>query len=324
MSINDFEIHKVIGRGKFAKVLLCIQKSTGTAYAIKVLHKTAEDQCDPQTESNILRSIVHPFIVGLHYAFQSPERLYLVMEYVNGGELYFHICNFGRFSEDRVRFYAAEIFLAIECLHGKGIAYRDLKLENILLAKDGHVKITDFGLSKQEEESDDSSTVSLVGTLEYLAPEVICGLENSFGADWWAFGVVIFEMLCGYHPFYSDDREQIRYNILHSVVEYPDHCSPESKDIISRFLQRNPSLRLGASAADGLEIRSHPFFSSIDFTKLFNKEILPPFRPELDNDLDVRFFDEMFTEEPTVLTPTESAADLGGNEVAGFSFHGKG
>ncbi|KAJ3039185.1 RAC-gamma serine/threonine-protein kinase [Rhizophlyctis rosea] len=327
MSIADFEIHKVLGRGKFAKVLLCSQKSTQRVYAIKVLHKHSGDDDNSRKESQILRSVQHPFIVGLYYAFQSKERLYLVMEYVNGGELYFHVSNFGRFSEERVRFYGAEIALAVGYLHEKDVVYRDLKLENILLAKDGHVKITDFGLSKQEDDMDDDmSTVSIVGTLEYLAPEVLEGLENSFAADWWAYGVVLFEMLCGFHPFYSDDREAIRDNILYADIEYPHHVTPDARDLITKLLNRNPMRRLGCGEKKGKEVLGHGFYSSVDFGRLYRKEIEPPFKPELTDDFDVSFFDELFTtEEPVLLTPTESNEDLAGmvtQDVDGFSFRG--
>lgn len=312
-SLAEFDVHKVIGRGKFAKVLMCTHKATSKVYAIKVLTKSKDDDLSSQTESQILRSIVHPFIVGLHFAFESVERLYLVMDYVNGGELYFHVCNFGRFSEDRVRFYASEIFLGVECLHGKGIVYRDLKLENILLARDGHVKITDFGLSKQEvagaPKDDASSTVSLVGTLEYLSPEVLDGIEYSYPADWWAFGVVCFEMLCGYHPFYSEDRDVIRDQILYAIIEYPDYLKEETVDFVSKLLNRTPNSRLGCGNSGPMEIRRHSYFS-LDFAKLFNKEIEPPFRPELANDMDVRFFDDAFTQETTNLTPIGSEEEL--------------
>ncbi|KAJ3087974.1 RAC-alpha serine/threonine-protein kinase [Quaeritorhiza haematococci] len=316
LSISDFDIHKVIGRGKYGKVLLCSQKSTGKVYAIKVVSKeqdSSPNQSDGKSpsssahkESQILRSIRHPFIVGLHCAFQSREKLYLVMEYINGGELFFHVSNFGRFSEERVRFYAAEILLAVECLHGKGIIYRDLKLENILLAKDGHVKITDFGLSKQEDEDD----TELVGTLEYLAPEVLQGRPCTFTVDWWAYGVVVFEMLNGFHPFYSENREEIKRNILRAPIEFPNDISNDSRDLIARLLQRNPKERLGCGGEGGLEIRNHPFFASIDFAKLFNKAIEPPFKPDVVDDFDVSFFDDLFTKEPAFITPTGSKESI--------------
>ncbi|KAJ3124133.1 RAC-alpha serine/threonine-protein kinase [Nowakowskiella sp. JEL0407] len=322
LSISDFEMHKVIGRGKFAKVLLCSQKSTKKVYAIKVINKIeSESEFDTsQNESQILRSIRHPFIVGLHCAFQSDDRLYLLLEYVNGGEMYFHVCNFGRFTEERVRFYGAEILLGVQCLHGKGIIYRDLKLENILIAKDGHIKITDFGLSKQETEVENCETV--VGTLEYLSPEVFLGVENGFPADWWAFGVVLFEMLCGFHPFYHENREEIKDRILYGLIEFPEeilHESPIAVNLIRELLQRDVKKRLGCQGVEpgmgGYEIQTHEFFQEIDFFKLFRKEISPPFLPELVDDFDVRFFDEQFTEEPALLTPLQSTDEglgLGG------------
>ncbi|KAJ3225137.1 RAC-alpha serine/threonine-protein kinase [Clydaea vesicula] len=308
LSLTDFQIHKVVGKGKFAKVLLCSQKTTGKVYAMKVIQKEGENETtDACNESRILHSIIHPFIVCLLCAFQSPERLYLVMEYVNGGELFFHISNFGRFSEERVKFYSAEILLGVECLHGKGIIYRDLKLENILLSKDGHIKITDFGLSKREEDKEEDSS-HVVGTLEYLAPEVLKGEKATYAADWWAYGVVLFEMLCGYHPFYSEEREYIHEFILNAPIEFPEHVSDEACDLAFKLLTRNPEKRLGSGGSGGLEIRSQKYFESIDFVKLFNKEIPVPFQPELVDDFDVRFFDEQFTEEP--ITPVMSSENV--------------
>ncbi|TPX56088.1 hypothetical protein PhCBS80983_g04815 [Powellomyces hirtus] len=331
LSMDDFELHRVIGRGKFAKVLLCSRRSTQKVYAIKVLTKqpTNVDPRDPSSdqtsESRILRSIHHPFIVGLHYAFQSAERLYLVMEYINGGELYFHVSHYGRFSEERVRFYAAELLLGLQCLHGKGIIYRDLKLENILLSKDGHVKITDFGLSKQEEEGgngpqtedEDSETISVVGTLEYLAPEVLYGHPHTAAADIWALGVVTFEMLCGFHPFYSDDRQEIQDNILHAAIEYPSYVSSDARNFISRLLNRDPQRRMM-----GADIQKHPFFKSIDWQKLFNMELEVPFKPELTDDYDVSFFEDEFTDEMPALTPMGSSDLLSHTRVENFSYRG--
>ncbi|KAJ3415790.1 RAC-gamma serine/threonine-protein kinase [Chytridiales sp. JEL 0842] len=306
-TISDFEIHKVLGKGKYGKVVLCSQKSTGKVYAIKIIQKNQDEQQDSDAilETRILRTIRHPFIVSLHAAFQSPTRLYLVMDYVNGGELYFHVCQFGRFSEDRVRFYAAEILLALECLHGRGIIYRDLKLENILLTREGHVQVTDFGLSRTEEMADNDK---LVGTLEYLAPEVLEGYGTSYVSDWWALGVVIFEMLCAYHPFYSDDRDVLQLNILKSPIPFPAFLSPAAKSLVRKLMERNPNKRLGSKG--GQEIRAHPFFEGLDFGKMVRLEVEPPFKPELSDDFDVRFFDEMFTDEPVNLTPSDSTEDF--------------
>lgn len=186
LNMDDFEFHKVLGKGKFGKVLMCSQKSSGKVYAIKCIKKSAIENetllISTKNENNILRSIKHPFIVELYYAFQTPEYLNLVLEYVNGGELFFHVCNFGRFSEERAKFYAAELSCALECLHERGIVYRDMKLENILLDKDGHIKLTDFGLSRHAEESDPDDVIG--GTFEYLAPEVVLGQQHVYASDW--------------------------------------------------------------------------------------------------------------------------------------------
>ncbi|KAJ3145269.1 RAC-gamma serine/threonine-protein kinase [Geranomyces michiganensis] len=325
MSMADFELHRVIGRGKFAKVLLCSRRSTQKVYAIKVLTKRhsidpRDPSFNPVAESQILRSIHHPFIVGLHYAFQSADRLYLVMEYINGGELYFHIAHYGRFCEDRARFYASELLLGLMCLHGKGIIYRDLKLENILLTKDGHVKITDFGLSKQEDEGDDAVSmesteeVLVVGTLEYLAPEVLYGYQHTAAADIWALGVVIFEMLCAFHPFYSDDRQEIQDNIVTAPIGFPSYVSPVAQSLLRRVLERDPDKRI-----NGTDMKKHPFFKTIDWEKLFNKELPVPFVPQLTDELDVSFFEEEFTASDPSLSPADSMGALSSNRMENFS-----
>ena len=299
VGIDDFEIHRVLGRGQYGKVLLCRHKTTGNVYAIKVIKKSSiknEQQVkNTQNESRILRAIRHPFIVGLYYAFQTNSHLHLVMEYVNGGELFFHISHFGRFSEERVRFYAAEILLALQCLHGKGIIYRDLKLENILLDKDGHVKITDFGLSKEEHLQDEGNVVA--GTFEYLAPEVLGGESHSVASDWWAFGIVIFEMSCGFHPFYTQDREELLKRVIEYRYGIPKFVSETTRDLIKKLLCKK-SKRLGGGADGSAEIQRHPFFLGYDFDKLFKKAIEPPFVPDVADDLDVSFFDNDFTSQP--------------------------
>lgn len=323
ISMEDFEIHRVIGRGKYAKVLLCCRKSTGKVYAIKVIYKS--NDMGESYESQILRSIQHPFIVSLYYAFQTSDRLYLVMEYVNGGELYFHVSNFGRFAENRVKFYAAEILSALECLHDKGIIYRDLKLENILLHKDGHIKIADFGLSIEADQLSKENSNSIIGTLEYLAPEILQGSGHTKSSDYWAFGVVIYEMLCGSHPFYSDDRDEIEYNILNSEITYAKWVTAPAENLISGLFDRNPNTRLG-SGENGIQvIKNHPFFYGIDWDKLINKEIEVPFKPELTDDFDVSFFDEQFTGEYAGLTPIgseEDMTDAQNVDIEGFSFIG--
>eukprot|EP00158_Paraphelidium_tribonemae_P009248 Partr_v1_DN28811_c2_g1_i1_m33881 putative Ribosomal protein S6 kinase len=328
VTMNDFEIKKVLGRGKFGKVLLCSQISTGKIFAIKVIKKsTVRDEkqfSNSASENRILRAIRHPFMVNLHYAFQTPERLHLVMEYVNGGELFFHVNHFGRFSEERVVFYAAEIFLALQCLHGKGIIYRDLKLENILLGNDGHIKITDFGLSKMEDEVDEDESV-IAGTSEYLAPEVLGGLPHSYSADWWAYAVVVFEMLCGYHPFYCEDRDELFHRIMYLKIAYPSFVPIAAKSFLSGLFQRDPERRLGSGPTGTMEIQTHDFFRTINFDLLFQKAIEPPFKPEVDNDLDVSYFDDEFTNMPAELTPPRTQSILRASEdqlFTNFTFNG--
>lgn len=184
-----------------------------------------------RVEHRVLREIHHPFIVELHYAFQSEDRLYFVMDYLSGGELFQHICEHGPFSESRARFYAAEIFLAIQHLHQNGIIYRDLKLENIMMDRDGHLKVTDFGMCKDELKAG-MKTNSICGTSEYLPPEIILRTRYGPSVDWWTFGIVLFEMLFGEHPFYSEDKETLYTNILYKEIEFPPNCSPEVKSLL--------------------------------------------------------------------------------------------
>ncbi|KAJ3359576.1 RAC-alpha serine/threonine-protein kinase [Allomyces javanicus] len=296
-TIDDFEFHRVLGKGKYGKVLLCSHKVSKKVFAIKVIQKDPESADTARTESEILRSIKHPFIVGLHFAFQNPERLYLVMEYVNGGELFFHLSQSGRFPEKRAKFYAAEILLALQCLHGKGIVYRDLKLENILLDKEGHIKIADFGLSRISTKGEGERTFSMAGTLEYFAPEVIEGINYSFPADWWAFGVILFELLCGYHPFYNPNPDILYQLILRAPLEFPTFIGVRAAEVITRLLDRDYRKRLGSGKNGSREIQQHAFFKDVDWVKLFRKEVPPPWRPDLADDFDTSFFDKEFTSE---------------------------
>ncbi|KAI8842927.1 kinase-like domain-containing protein [Chytridium lagenaria] len=242
----------------------------------------------------------------MHAAFQSPTRLYLIMDYINGGELFFHVANFGRFDEVRVRFYSAELLLAVQSLHALGIIYRDLKLENILLNRDGHVKIADFGLSRQEDTPEEEAAI--LGTLEYLAPEVLEGRGTSYASDWWAFGIVMFEMLCASHPFHSEDRMGIMKNILKAEICFPDFLSGPAHDVLTHLLNRTPKSRLGCGKHGSIEIQNHAFFQAIDFAALEALEVTPPYIPQVADDFDVSFFDETFTDAP--IDPIEEDEDV--------------
>jgi len=216
------------------------------------------------------------------------------MDFINGGEVFFHLSNDGCFSEERAKFYAAEIVLGLQYLHENGIIYRDLKPENLLLNHQGHVVITDFGLSKEGMVNPEDTTKTFCGTPEYLAPEIILGERYSKAVDWWSFGTLIFEMMSGLPPFYVDNNEELMFEkILRAPIEMPATFSEEAKDIINKLLDRDPEQRL----RDPALIKAHPFFSSINWEKLYAKEIQPPFLPDVQSpdyvgNIDQEFLDE--------------------------------
>lgn len=292
---DNFDALNVIGKGKYSVVFLCKELNTSEPYAVKILSNQNKDMWE--IEKEILKSISHPFIVDIFQAFEYEDHNYLVMEFINGGDLYFHLSQYGRFSEIRIRFYAAEILLALESLHGRDIIYRDLKLENIMITKEGHIKLVDFGQSipKLLINIEDVSDMS---NIEYIAPEILCGKPYSFSSDWWAFGVILYEMLCEKHPFYSNEKEEIVQRILQSPIEFPSFPSRYIKDLILKLLNHDSEKRLGCSSEGGKEIQNHAFFDKIDFTKLYHLEIKPPFKPNIEDAFDIQYFDAQFTEEP--------------------------
>nr|KAG5700700.1 hypothetical protein BaRGS_029065 [Batillaria attramentaria] len=311
VSLNDFDFLKVLGKGTFGKVILCKEKSTNHLYAIKILKKAViiakEEVAHTLTENRVLQTTNHPFLTQLKYSFQTPDRLCFVMEYVNGGELFFHLSRERVFSEERTRFYGAEIISALGYLHENNIVYRDLKLENLLLDKDGHIKIADFGLCK-EEMFFGASTSTFCGTPEYLAPEVLEDNDYGRAVDWWGTGVVMYEMMCGRLPFYNRDHDVLFELILLQNVKFPRNLSEEAKSLLSGLLAKNPKRRLGGSEADVTEIKTHPFFLCINWDDLVNKKIPPPFKPQVTSDTDTRYFDELFTGETVHLTPPPADA----------------
>ncbi|XP_070576508.1 RAC-gamma serine/threonine-protein kinase-like isoform X2 [Ptychodera flava] len=305
-TLDDFEFLKVLGKGTFGKVILVTEKATGQHYAIKILKKeviVAKDEvAHTLTENRVLQTTKHPFLTSLKYSFQTKDRLCFVMEYVNGGELFFHLSRERVFSEERTRFYGAEIVSALAYLHSCNVIYRDLKLENLLLDKDGHIKITDFGLCK-EEISYGATTKTFCGTPEYLAPEVLEDNDYGRAVDWWGTGVVMYEMMCGRLPFYNRDHEVLFEKILTEDIRFPKNLSDSAKNFLSGLLIKDPKLRLGGGPEDATEIMEHKFFESIHWDDLYNKRIPPPFKPEVTSETDTRFFDSEFTVEPVDLTP---------------------
>ncbi|NXM33473.1 AKT2 kinase, partial [Oxyruncus cristatus] len=245
-TMNDFDYLKLLGKGTFGKVILVREKASGRYYAMKILRKDvviAKDEvAHTVTESRVLQNTRHPFLTALKYAFQTHDRLCFVMEYANGGELFFHLSRERVFSEDRARFYGAEIVSALEYLHSRDVVYRDIKLENLMLDKDGHIKITDFGLCK-EGVTDGATMRTFCGTPEYLAPEVLEDNDYGRAVDWWGLGVVMYEMLCGRLPFYNQDHERLFELILGQELRFPRALGPEARALLGGLLRKDPKLR---------------------------------------------------------------------------------
>ncbi|EIN10280.1 Pkinase-domain-containing protein [Punctularia strigosozonata HHB-11173 SS5] len=297
---RDFEFLKLIGRGTFGRVFQVRKKDTKRIYAMKVLSKkeivAKKEVAHTIGERKILqRSLECPFLVGLKFSFQTEVDLYLVTDFKSGGELFWHLQRETRFSEERARFYIAELILALEHLHKYDIVYRDLKPENILLDATGHVALCDFGLSKADLRSDEL-TNTFCGTTEYLAPEVLLD-EHGYSklVDFWSLGVLLFEMCCGWSPFYAEDTQQMYRNICFGKIRFPKGVICEDgKMFVKGLLNRNPKHRLGAQR-DAAELKEHPFFKSIDWRALALKQVTPPFKPIVESDESVANFDNEFT-----------------------------
>uniref|UniRef100_A0A7E4WBH6 Ribosomal protein S6 kinase n=1 Tax=Panagrellus redivivus TaxID=6233 RepID=A0A7E4WBH6_PANRE len=322
---GQFELLKVLGQGSFGKVFL-VRKiqghDTGTLYAMKVLKKATlkvRDRMRTKMERNILAHISHPFIVRLHYAFQTEGKLYLILDFLRGGDLFTRLSKEVMFTEDDVKFYLAELTLALEHLHSLGIVYRDLKPENILLDSDGHINVTDFGLSKESIDNE-GKTYSFCGTVEYMAPEVVNRRGHSVAADWWSLGVLMYEMLTGHLPFQGENRRDTMTLILKAKLRMPMFLTGEAQSLLRSLFKRNPQNRLG-SGPDGInQIREHAFFSSINWDLLLARQIQPPFKPAVGNNDDTVYFDSEFTKktprDSPALPPSAAAHEL----FRGFSF----
>lgn len=300
--LDHFELLKVLGRGSFGKVMLVRKKSDGCIYAMKILKKRtiiAKNQVEhTKAERKILGALHHPFLVSMRYAFQTKEKLYLVLDYYNGGELFFHLKNQKRFSEKIAKIYVGEIALALGHLHSLQFIYRDLKPENILLDDNGHVCLTDFGLSKDVDPEDKALT--FCGTPEYLAPEIVTGAGHDKAVDWWSLGILLYELTVGIPPFYAQNVNDMYNKIQHGVLRFPPFLSPACKSIIVELLNRDPRKRLG-STNDIDDIKNHEFFSDINWDEMMKKSIDVPFKPSIANgETDIENFDPTFTSEPVV------------------------
>eukprot|EP00996_Jenningsia_fusiforme_P000929 NODE_1847_length_1382_cov_6.795199_g1671_i0.p1 GENE.NODE_1847_length_1382_cov_6.795199_g1671_i0~~NODE_1847_length_1382_cov_6.795199_g1671_i0.p1 ORF type:complete len:437 (+),score=107.27 NODE_1847_length_1382_cov_6.795199_g1671_i0:41-1351(+) len=317
VGIKDFEMVKVIGRGSFGKVMKVRRKGTDEIYAMKALRKDVivreKMETHTKAEKTILQSVDHPFICKLHYAFQTKERLYLVLDLLPGGELFFHLQSDGAFTIPRARYYAACICSALDHLHQQNIAYRDLKPENIVLDKDGNACLTDFGLAKTALNAN-QQTHTFCGTPEYIAPEILKGTGHGKAVDWWAIGVLLYEMIVGIPPFYSENVDEMYQLILSKPLEFPEdpEVPKDAQDLLTKLLQRDPAQRL----TDGAEIMKHPFFTPIDFAKLLKRELKAPFLPDLSLD----YIDSQMSAESIRPSVCQAANSSNPASFQGFTF----
>ncbi|KAJ3300942.1 hypothetical protein HDV03_001579 [Kappamyces sp. JEL0829] len=289
--LEDFQKIRTLGTGTFGRVYLARFKETDRFYALKMLSKLEVVRLRQVqhiiSEKNILARINFPFIVNLLCTFQDVRNVYLLEEYVMGGEMFSHLRRAGRFSNEMTKFYAAEITLALTYLHELEIIYRDLKPENLLLDHEGHIKIADFGFAKIVPER----TWTLCGTPEYLAPEIIQSRGHGKPVDWWALGILIFEMLAGYPPFYDENTFTIYEKILAGRIVFPPHFHSDARDIVKRFLTADLSSRLGNLQGGSADVRGHRWFVGTNWEAVLQRKIQPPIVPVCSGPGDARNFE---------------------------------
>lgn len=293
LSFDDFEILSTLGTGTFGRVRLVKFKGNHNAppFALKMLKKTVVLKLKQlehiKSEKSVLERFKHPFIITLMTTFQDSTFVYMLLEYACGGELFSRIRREGRFANDVALFYTSEIVLAFEYLHISNIAYRDLKPENILIDKDGHIKITDFGFAKHITEK----SFTLCGTPEYLAPEIIQNIGHNLSVDWWALGILIYEMIAGFPPFYDENPVGIYKKILSGRIEFSRVFGKDVKDLVKKFLQADVSKRYGIGGKGIESVKKHRWFRGVDWNIVSRKGIPPPWVPEIRSQDDTHFFD---------------------------------
>lgn len=331
---EDFEILRVIGKGAFGKVFQVRKKgSPGIGdghdgydgdgiFAMKVMRKDniiKKNHVDyMKAERDILTKVVHPFIVQLRYSFQTKSKLYLILDFINGGHLFFHLYRQKLFSEDQARLYTAEIVSAVAHLHKNGVVHRDLKPENILMDANGHVVLTDFGLAKEIDESSRSN--SLCGTMEYMAPEIIEAKGHNKSADWWSVGILLYEMLNGKPPFSHPSRQKLQQKIVNDKVKLPPMLTSEAHSLLKGLLQKDPARRLGSGPKGSDEIKAHKWFRSINWKKLEAHEVQPKFKPDVSGEECTANFDKCWTNMPANDSPASTPTGSADQHFHGYTY----
>ncbi|KAL3639541.1 hypothetical protein CASFOL_017448 [Castilleja foliolosa] len=320
---GDFEIMRVIGKGAFGKVFqVRVKGKSGNdngdgIFAMKVMRKDTiikNNHVDyMRAERDILTKVVHPFIVQLRYSFQTKSKLYLILDFINGGHLFYHLYRQGIFSEEQARVYTAEIVSAVSHLHLSGIVHRDLKPENILMDDDGHVMLTDFGLAKEIDESSRSN--SLCGTTEYMAPEILQSKGHNKNADWWSVGILLYEMLNGQPPYAHANRKKLQEKIINEKLKLPPRLTSEAHSLLKGLLHKDPSKRLGSGSKGTEEIKSHKWFRTVNWKKLEARELQTKFKPDVSGKDCTANFDKCWTTMPLDDSPASTP-------TSGEHFHG--
>lgn len=300
------------------------KKDTGAVFAMKVIRKNTIRKpthiTHMMSENNILKTIKSPFLCKLHFAFQTPSKLYLVLEFLAGSDFHSFLVLHTQLKEEDAIFYIAEIVIALDHLHQRGVIYRDLKPENIMIDKEGHLKLTDFGLCK-ENMFGAMETRSFCGTLDFMAPEICSKQSYGKAVDWWALGVLFYDAVVGENPFNdrTNNRLQKFENIVNKVVVPPGYLTKEARSLIKGLLDKNKEERLGARLG-AAEIKAHQFFRGVDWQKAEARELTPPFTPQIGDDTDTCLFERSTTQKPAVDSEGEMFEYTGENPFHGFSY----